>query len=245
MCNNKIVLYTLIFFSLFFGACQKEYIVGSKDYKALGTSAHEILTSSPYSLLQIEINYMPGYAPTQTSINNLIGFLNTYINKPAGIQVFQHQILPSDKTALSITDIVSIEKRNRDIYTDNNIITVHILITEATYTTSTILATSYWNTSFCIFGKTVDNNSGGVDQISKPNLMTILFEHEFGHLLGLVNQGSPMKTDHQDVNNGAHCRNSSCLMYADVETTWSGSNTNNIPSLDADCISDLKANGGK
>jgi hypothetical protein len=242
--NKKVVIY-LILFSLVFGACQKEYIIGDKEYKILGSSARDLLTSSPYSLLKIEIDYMPGYAPDTTSVNKLVIFLNSYLNKPSGIQVFQHQISASDKTVLSLADIVSLEKRNRNIYTENNVVAVHILITNGDYSEPNILATSYWNTSFCIFGKTVENNSGGIGQISRASLTATLFEHEFGHLLGLVGQGSPMQKEHRDLSNGAHCSNPFCLMYADVETSSNGNTGNNIPSLDADCISDLKANGGK
>jgi predicted Zn-dependent protease len=69
-------------------------------------------------------------------------------------------------------------------------------------------------------------------------------KHEFGHLMGLVDQGSPMQNDHKDADHGAHCINPSCLMYHAVETTGIDG-TNTIPELDAQCAVDLKANGGK
>ena len=65
------------------------------------------------------------------------------------------------------------------------------------------------------------------------------------YLMGLVNQGSPMQKDHLDHGNGAHCINSHCLMYYDVEKSTVGGNLFSIPTLDADCEADLKANGGK
>lgn len=244
MAGKKVGFY-LILLSLFFGSCQKEDILGAKDYKTLGTSAHDLLTSSSYSLLKIEIDYMPGFAPDEASVDELVNFLNSYINKPLGIQVFEDEILASDKTVLSLAEIVSIEKKNRNIFSENNIIAVHILITNGEYSERDIFGTSYWNTSFCIFGKTVQNNSGGVGQNSKTKLTATLFEHEFGHLLGLVGQGSPMQTEHRDPSNGAHCSNPFCLMYADIETSANGITGNTVPSLDANCISDLKANGGK
>lgn len=37
--------------------------------------------------------------------------------------------------------------------------------------------------------------------------------HEMGHALGLVNNGLPMKTNHQDAAHGAHCSNPNCVMY--------------------------------
>jgi hypothetical protein len=86
------------------------------DYKTLGTSAHALLAASPYSSLQIEIQYMPGYTVDTASISNLTNFLNTYINNPSGIQVIQQEIDPSGKSALLLNEIVNIEKKHRSIF---------------------------------------------------------------------------------------------------------------------------------
>lgn len=234
-----------LLFSLVFASCQKQDVIGSRDYQTLGTSAHQILTASPYSLLKIEIQYMPGFAPDSASVARLIDFLNTCANKPGGIQVVLQQIAPSGKAILSIDEIVSIEKKNRTAFTENNRLAVHILITDGKYNSPDILATSYWNTSICVFGKTVQDNLGTTGSLEKSKLLATLFEHEFGHLMGLVNQGSPMQTSHKDPSHGAHCINPECLMYYDVEKSWTGGVVFNIPTLDADCQADLKANGGK
>jgi hypothetical protein len=71
-------------------------------------------------------------------------------------------------------------------------------------------------------------------------------EHEYGHLLGLVNLGSPMQVDHKDPASN-HCNNSSCLMYYETQVGQMGGIlvSGPVPSLDANCRNDLKANGGK
>jgi hypothetical protein len=188
---------------------------------------------------------MPGYPPDAASINNLVNFLKKYINKPDGIQVTQQEIAASGKSVLSIDEIVNIEKKNRTVFTQNNTLAIHILITDGVYDKPNILATSYWNTSFCIFGKTVKDDTGSWGSSLLTQFLSTLFEHEFSHLMGLVNQGSPMQTDHLDPDNGAHCNNIHCLMYYDVETSTVGGNLFSIPTLDANCEADLKANGGK
>ena len=185
---------------------------------------------------------MPGQDPGATATTALVNFLNTYINKPAGIQVSQQQIPASGKNELSLSEIVDLEKKYRTSFTAGNVISVHILITDGAYQSSGVFATSYWNTSLCLFGKTIGESAGGPGQVSRANLVTILLEHEFGHLLGLVNQGTPMQQNHRDANHGAHCSVTSCLMYYEVEA---GSPTGNIPVLDNNCRADLTANGGK
>ena len=245
MLIKKLLLYLLLFTVYFISACQKQNIVGSNDYKSLGTSAHNLLVNSPYSLLQIEINYMPGYAPDTATINNLTVFLKGLINKSVGIQVVTHQIAASQKMVLTLSDIVAIEKKNRTIFSGNDVIAVHILIADADFSDGNVLGKSYWNTSTCLFGKTIEKNSGGFGQVSKIKLYTTIAEHEFGHLLGLVNQGSPMQQAHQDITNGAHCNNKNCLMFYNIETTAPTLFLNTIPVLDANCLADLKANGGR
>lgn len=240
---QRTLLYVFLVCLLGFTSCRKEDVSEGKDYKTLGSSARDLLSSSGYSSLLLEIDYMPGYAPDATSVANLVTFLNTFINKPGGITVSQKQIAPSGKTSLTLDDIVKIEKTYRSAFTVGNVLAVHILVADADYSLADILATSYWNTSTCLFGKTIYDYSGGAGQVTRTQLLTTLLEHEFGHLLGLVNQGSPMQTAHRDPDNGAHCTNTSCLMYYAVETTDAGSM--NTPLLDTSCMADLKANGGK
>lgn len=241
---QRIGFYVYIVCSMIFFSCQKEAVYEGNDYKILGSSAHDFLSSSKYSSLIIEIDYMPGYALDTTSLNTLVTYLSLIVNKPGGIRITQEQIAASGKTFLTLDDVVKSEKKYRTNFTGGNVISAYILVADATYSSGQILATSYWNTSTCLFGKTINSNSGGAGRITRTQLVTTLLEHEFGHLLGLVNQGSPMQTPHRDYNNGAHCIYPTCLMYYNIETTNAG-NFNSIPSLDADCMADLKANGGK
>lgn len=64
---------------------------------------------------------------------------------------------------------------------------------------------------------------------------------------GLVNKGTALTSLHQDGVHGKHCSNSGCLMYYEAETSDIINNLlgDPIPSLDQNCINDLKANGGK
>ena len=242
---KKNILYPVLLLSLFFSACKKEDTGDGGDYKTLGTAAHELLVAAPYSLLQIEIQYMPGYAPDTVSVISLVNFLQQHLNKPTGIEFYMKQIPSVGKPVLALPDVVSIEKTYRTIFTGGSVIGVYILITDSHNTDPKIYATSYWNTSLCIFGETVKNNSGGPGEVSRPDLLAAVFEHEFGHLLGLVNQGSSMQSDHIDPAHGPHCINPDCLMYFGIENAVYPGASGAPPPLDDDCIADLKANGGK
>ncbi|MDQ6609023.1 MAG: hypothetical protein M3Y85_04300 [Bacteroidota bacterium] len=241
----KKFLAVLFSFTFFLCACKKDKVPGHLDYQTLGTAANSLLSSSNYSILQIEIDYMPGYTPDAMALTNLVNFLNARINKTGGVQVITRQINSGNAQSLSLSDIVSIEKNNRIYFTGGNVMGVYILITDGYSANMNTFATAYWNTSYCIFGKAINDNSGALFQVSRTRLMTTILEHEFGHLLGLVDQGTPMVVSHRDASNGAHCNNTGCLMYFGIETASTFSTSGSIPLFDANCLADLKANGGK
>jgi hypothetical protein len=240
--------------ALLFSACSKKDSTSSglpdineANNKIVGASAREFLTGQQYTSLKIEIQYMPGYAPDQSSVNNMVGFLNNLLNKPGGIQVTQTQIAGSGKANLTINDIATIEKNNRTAFTTGTQLAAYLLITDAQYFEPSVLGLAYRNTSMALMGKTIHDNSGGVGQVSRTKLTTTVLQHELGHVLGLVNLGTPLTVNHQDAAHGNHCNNQNCLMYYTANTTdlLGVLLVGNIPQLDANCVNDLKANGGR
>jgi hypothetical protein len=213
------------------------------DYKTLGASANGFLSSSKYQSLELEISYMQAYPLSNAVISHLTNYLQTYLNKPGGVVVFLKLINNADKTTMGINDVVALETKVRSKFTRPGVIAVHIMVLDAEFTEFTVLGNAYWNTSMGVYGRTIDRYSGGVGQVSTDQLFITLIEHEFGHLLGLVDQGTTMVAQHKDVNNGAHCINPYCLMHHVIETT--STNAPQVPILDNNCIADLRNNGGK
>ena len=239
--------------SLFFLQCNKEknpFVNNTGSYnhnRNVGASANDLLSGSKYNSIKIEIQYMPGYQPDAASVNNLVGMLNDRLNKGGGITVVQTQVASLNKTTLGIDDITSFENQHRTVFTAGSQLGVYFLFTDGGYTDNNVLGVAYKNTSMCIFGKTINDNSGGIGQTSRTKLSTTVLEHEFGHILGLVDVGTAMQTNHKDTAHGNHCNNSNCLMYYASETTdiLGFLITGNIPVFDNKCLADLQANGGK
>ena len=217
----------------------------SMHNRAVGSSANELLNATKYKSLKIEVQYMQGFAPDAAALNHLQNFLGSYVNKPDGITVVTKEISGTGDMNLSADKIHAIEKANRTAFSTDTEIAVYILYTNGNYTDNNVLGVAYRNTSAAIFGKKVRDNSGGLGQASRTKLEATVLEHELSHLLGLVDIGSAMQTAHKA--NGNHCNNQNCLMYYASETTdvLGLLLTGNIPSLDAACVTDLKANGGK
>lgn len=245
----------LLFVSVVFAACSKSdtsYVNNpdAPDYlhnRAVGASAKELLSASQYSSLKIEVQYMPGFQPDAAALNHLQSMLAGLLNKPSGITIITKEIPAAASQSLSVNDIISIEKKNRTAFTNGSELAVYLLYTNGNYTDPNVLGVAYKNTSAALFGKKINDNSGGIGQANRTKLVATVAEHELGHLLGLVDLGSPMQTAHKDGAHGNHCNATNCLMYYASETSdiFGFLITGNIPALDGNCRADLTANGGK
>ncbi len=215
--------------------------------QAVGTSARELLSDEKFTALRIEIQYMQGFLPDETAIENLEIFLTKHLHKPGGIRIVMKEIEPVRDSVLGIKEIRDIEKANRTTVTSRNEISVYILYTNGFFKDPGMLGYAYLNTSAVLFGKNIAENAKLNHKADRTYLETRVLQHEMGHLLGLVNVGSSPESDHQDHDHGKHCKNRNCLMYylTDTEESPSFVKKKTIPKLDKACLKDLKANGGK
>ena len=249
----KTQILATILILLFVIACKKETTFSNNPdandlhNKSVGASANALLGAGTYKSLKIEVQYMTGFAPDATALNHLQTVLNTYLNKPSGISVVTKEISASSSTTLSIDQIKNIEEQNRTVFTSGDQLGVYFLYTNGNFTDNNVLGAAYRNTSMVLFGKTIHDNSGALGQTSRTKLEGTVLDHEFGHILGLVDIGSPMQTNHKDAAHGNHCSNTNCLMYyaSDTKDILGFLLTGNIPPFDASCIADMHANGGK
>lgn len=224
----------------------------TNNKKATGSSSHDLLSADTYKSMVIEVVYVEGYEPSATAINNFTSFLNARSNKPGGITVVKRSIASPGKATFTNQEIVAIEDANRTKYNSANQIAVWALFIDGASASdsgnSYVLGTAYRNTSFVIYEKTIHGLSDSPFEPNRSLFETTTITHEFGHILGLTNLGAPLQSNHEDAEHEKHCNVKSCLMYWSAE---SGSGVANMvsggsaPKLDAQCLADLKANGGK
>lgn len=174
------------------------------------------------------------------------------LNKPQGVEIVQRQIENEAQEVYSIQDIRTIEDTHRSKFNEQGTIAVSGIFIDGEYDQNTengsVLGVAYRNTSFVIFGQSIREFSNQPLAPSLTTLESVVVNHEVGHLLGLVNAGTNMQTDHQDTAHGRHCTDDNCLMFWTAETGEGLLNMltgGSIPSLDTLCIADLQGNGGK
>jgi hypothetical protein len=211
--------------------------------KVVGAAAADLLRDDTYRSLTVEIQYMPGFAPDKKAVANLRSFLYEHLQKPGGISIVQKEITSSPDTVLTLEEAVDIERANRTKFASKDALTLYILYTNGYYTDNSILGWAYRNTSAVIFGKKIREQSDRRGKPDRTKLESTVLLHEMGHLLGLVNVGTPLQSAHKDNGHGKHCKNKHCLMYYKVDTRYIPSLLlkRDIPKLDAACLEDLQA----
>ncbi len=221
----------------------------SMNQQTLGSSSKDLLSDKKYTSMVIEVAYVVGYEPSVTAINNFVAFIGARTFKPNGISIVKRELPSPGFASYTNPQFIALEDANRTKYNTSNQIAVWVFFADGKSagdtSTTLILGESYRNTSFIIFENTVQRLSTSSMQPSRSLLETTVITHEFGHILGLVNLGAPMQTNHEDTAHPNHCTVQNCLMYWLSESGNSLANLGSAPQLDAQCIADLQANGGK
>ncbi|MEN1786182.1 MAG: hypothetical protein AAGF77_13760 [Bacteroidota bacterium] len=225
-----------------------------------GASAFDLLSSEVYDRLQLEVAYNPGQRPLPKTIDNIITFLSMVTHKSeTDITVTYQELPPSEATSLNVVSTVALEETYRTAYTKDNTIAVYIYFSDLPdsdddpLTGRVTTGATYRNTSIIMFEETIRDLQKKEPSISLETIETATLQHEFGHLLGLVNLGTPMVEDHEHPFFEHHCIEENCLMRAELELGSESlkflrrnhaKNGNTIPVLKPSCLQDLQAFGG-
>lgn len=217
-----------------------------------GSSANDLLSGGIFKKMIVEIGYIKGFKPTEIAINNFKNFITNRTNKPEGVTFVTKEIASTEKEVYTLEEVVALEKEHRTKYNSDTTIAVWVLFINGQSSNDTssnaILGSAYYNTSFVIYEETIHGLSDSTFETNRSLLESSVIHHEFGHILGLTNLGSELQNAHEDADHPKHCNDKDCLMYWAAETSQ-GIGTmltgGQVPTLDAQCLEDLKANGGK
>lgn len=110
-----------------------------------------------------------------------------------------------------------------------------------------VIGVSIGDTGVVAMFKPVIEGLGAVEGVRRFSEQTTLI-HEFGHAIGLVENGIPAISDHHDAEHGAHCSDNRCVMYWANEGTaevvqfvTEVMSTGDTVIFGADCLADVAA----
>jgi hypothetical protein len=232
----------------------------SANLLATGDSANDILSNTNFTKLLLEVAYVEGFRPTTQTMSNFETFLRDRTFK-TNIEVIYKQLPSPNEETLTLQEIADLENENRTAYNEGETVAIYIYFADAPSDDDdeeqgiVTLGAVYRNTSMVIHEDTVRKLANrGSTLITVTDVETSTLNHEFGHLLGLVNLGTDMVTPHEDPDAENHCVVSGCLMRGELEfgggmmSVLEKSKISKgaaVPVLDPECILDLQANGGR
>jgi hypothetical protein len=192
-----------------------------------GDSANDILSNTNFDKLQIEIAYVKGFRPTFQAMANFNDFLRAHTFKE-DIEIIYTELASPNEESLTLEEIVDLEQENRTAYNKDRTLAIYIYFADSPADGDeeeeglVTLGAVYRNTSMVLHGITIRRLAAQSAFISDGDVEGATLNHEFGHLFGLVDLGTPALSDHEDTAAENHCNVDGCLMRAELQFTLAG-----------------------
>jgi hypothetical protein len=217
-----------------------------------GDFALDFLTEAAFDQVFVEVDHIEGHAPDPAALEGLRAMIEQRCHKSGGIEILVDDVIPDQGGPIwTVPDGEAMEIAWRDRYHDpeTGVAVLYVLYLDGNASrdgdNTTTLGYAYHGSSVVLFDESIDTVRGALPLLSGNPERTVL-RHELGHILGLVNNGVRMTEDHQDRPYGNHDINDECLMYWAVETGGLADLLlGDEPDLDAACLADLEAAGGR
>jgi hypothetical protein len=204
------------------------------------------------------VDTIEGMAPPNENAMNLLKTrLASVVNKPDGIEVRAGDTLPSRGGTWTVKDLKDYSSAHLNAKSGGKTAVIHLLFLDGRFENANALGVALSQTRngqvvstgpIAIFSETIRSSCSILSGCtSSAPIWGPVLVHEFGHAMGLVNNGAPMQTPHEDSGHPGHSNNRNSVMYwavetSDILTVFTGGIPDNF---DANDRADLCALGGK
>lgn len=180
--------------------------------------------------ITVDVAYEPGAEPYTVedegktpcwrilydNIEALVESRGTKVFVPDALQAM-NTIPEQDRGSWTTQDIVDLARTLWGASPAEENVIIHVLFLNGYYEDAQganpqLLGVSYSGTSLLVIFKDVVASSSKRPEIRRYVEQATLV-HETGHIFGLVNNGIPMITPHEDLDHPMHCTNTTCAMY--------------------------------
>ena len=230
------------------GGCLTHILSGGEP------TARDFVSGDTYHKWVVEVDSVQGQAPSGGVLDALKSRLAAVADKPSGIDIVMDETLPAHGGSWSDKDVQQTAAAHSSQHTSGDTVVLHLLFLDGNSARDSgdgkVLGEAIGHGTIAIFAQTVRSSCDALCLEGPDYVMQVVLVHEFGHAMGLVNNGIPMVTPHEDASHPAHSSNCDSVMYWAVETTailnFNCFGQTRPPSdFDANDRKDLHAAGGK
>ncbi len=222
---RKLLLVAFILSALFLTHCGDDDDDDDADDDDAGDDddsgrAADYIRSDHYDRLVIEVDFEGGLTPRQAALDAAAARLSEILDKPGGVEfVIDEQILTErDGDEWDNATLKKCADDSYDMDAADGVIKMHVIYVHGAYQTDgegKILGLAWDNLHAALFMDGIEDTCatfGLGDALCEKAELWVL-THEIGHVLGLVNNGVPMLTDHEDPDHPHHDISDQCIMY--------------------------------
>lgn len=259
------LLAAILTLSVVAGGCLSKVIGGGGD-----PGPTDYVTAKTYTKWVIEVDSVQGQGPPSGLLDFVKTRLSSVANKPDGIEMrVDETAMAPHNGAWSVKDIEQVSKAHQGAHTSGTTAVLHLMFLDgnsqgdsqdarvlgSTLTYSNGLGHVSSTGPIAIFSQSIKDSCSPISLNPCTDAAPIwrgVLVHEFGHAMGLVNNGIPMVKNHEATScNGSpdqkHSSNTNSVMNCQVESgNVLAAFTGGIPNdYDADDKADLHAAGGR
>jgi hypothetical protein len=178
-----------------------------------------------FTKLVLEVDSVPGFEPRNSVESALTAGLADILDKPGGIMAIRDGSLVSRGAdhAWTIDELDDLADESATLTVDNAAAKMHILFVDGHYAEDTasskILGVAWNRKNLVMFKQTLESVCASAPLIVRERVCAAaelgVWTHETGHLLGLVDNGLEMVSDHKDPDSshGRHDASDDCIMF--------------------------------
>jgi len=231
------------------------------DDDAAEDRVRAFVRGDPYPKLVMEVDFVPGWAPRESVMDDLTAVFAGILDKPGGVEWALDGTLAAvgEDHVWTFDELDAVAETSRDMVVAEDTARLHLLFVDGAYETpatgGAILGLAWGHRHAAIFKQVVEERCASIlptPALNERLCATAEFsvtQHELGHLIGLVDNGLPMVTPHEDAEHEHHDASDQCVMYwafenasaIDVLRDRILGGDESLPEFDAACLNDIAA----
>jgi hypothetical protein len=221
-----------------------------------GPGPKDYVSGDQYTKWVIEVDTVAGQSPPAGVLDFVKNRLVAVVDKPDGIEMRVDETLPTRGGTWTQKDLLDLSDAHKQTGTSGKTAAIHLLFVDGAYEEGNVLGATFSRESssgrvvatgpIVIFSEAIEDGCLALCLTGTAPAFRAVVTHEFGHAIGLVDNGIDMVRDHEDDAHPGHSTNSRSVMWWEVETTGIFNLAGGPPTeFDADDRADLCNAGGK